>query len=102
VLDMVSGHARQIDHVLALAAAGDPDVGLARFARPVDDAAKHAERHRSLDMLEPLLERLDGADHVEALARAARAGDDADAAAADAEALQDLIADADLFLGLGR
>ena len=53
-------------------------------------------------MLKPLLERLDGADHVEALARAARAGNDAHAAAADAEALQDLIADANLFLRLRR
>ena len=31
---MVIGDARQIDHVLAVAAAGDADVGLARFARP--------------------------------------------------------------------
>ena len=53
-------------------------------------------------MLQPLLERLDRADDVEALARAARAGDDADAAVADAEAFQDLVADADFFLGLGR
>ena len=102
VLDMMVGHARQIDHVLAVAAAGDADVGLARFAGAVDDAAEHRERHRRADMLQPLLERLDGADHVEALPRAARAGDDADAAVADAERLQDLEADADFFLGLGR
>src|SRR5690606_37476837 len=49
-----------------------------------------------------LLERLHGTDHVEPLARAARAGDDADPAIADAEALEDLEADADLVLGLGR
>ena len=82
------GDARQIDHVLALAAAGDADVGLARLARAVDDAAEHRERHRRLDVLQPLLERLDGADDVEALARAARAGDDPDAAVADAEAFR--------------
>ena len=44
----------------------------------------------------------DRADHVEALARAARAGDDAHAAVADAERLQDLVADADFLLRLGR
>ncbi len=43
VLDVVIGHAGEIDHVLAVAAAGDPDVGLARFARAVDDAAEHAD-----------------------------------------------------------
>ena len=53
-------------------------------------------------MLEPRLECLDGADHVEALAGAARAGDDPDAAVADAERLQDFVADTDLFLRLGR
>ena len=53
-------------------------------------------------MLQPLLERLDRADHVEALARAARAGNDPHAAAADAERLQDFVADADFFLGLRR
>jgi hypothetical protein len=44
-------------------------------------------------MAEPFLQRLHGADHVEALPRAGRAGDDADAAIADAEALQDFEAD---------
>src|SRR6185295_13455072 len=101
VLDMMIGDSRQIDHVLALAAAGDADVGLARLAGAVDDAAEHRERHRRADVGEALFQLLDGADDVEALARAARAGDDADAAVADAEALQDLVADADLFLGLG-
>ncbi len=50
----------------------------------------------------PLLQRLDGADHVEALPRAARAGDDAHAAGADAERLQHLVADADFLFRLGR
>src|SRR5688572_6618931 len=95
VADVVVGDSRQIDHVLALAAAGDADVGLARFAGTVDDAAEHRQRHRGADMLEPLLELLDRADDVEALARAARAGDDADSAVADPHRLQDLVADPD-------
>ena len=48
---MVIGHARQIDHVLAGAAAGDADIGLARLARAVDDAAEHRQRQRRRDML---------------------------------------------------
>ena len=87
--------------MLALAAAGDADVSLARFARSVDDTAEHRQRHRRLDMLQPLLERLDGTNHVEALARAGRAGDNADAAVADAQAFEDFVADPDFFLRLG-
>src|SRR4051812_47423278 len=102
VADMMVGDARQIDHMLPVAAAGDADVGLARLAGAVDDAAEHRERHWRADMAQPLLERLDGADDVEALARAGRAGDDADTAVADAERFQDLEAGADLLLRLGR
>src|SRR5690606_27097998 len=100
--DVVIGHARKVDHVFARAAAGDADVGLARFAWAVDDAAEHRERERRLDVLEPLLERLDGLDHVEALAGAAWARDDAHAAGPETERFQDLEPDAHFLLGLGR
>jgi hypothetical protein len=43
LLHVVVGHAREIDHVLAVAAAGDADVGFARFAGAVDHAAEHRE-----------------------------------------------------------
>ena len=88
--------------MLAGAAAGDADVGLARLAGAVDDAAEHRERQRHADMLEPLLERLDGADHIEALPCAARTGDDPDAAVTDAERLQYLEADPHFLFRLGR
>src|SRR5688500_189273 len=101
VADMVVGDAGEVDHVLALAAAGDADVGLARLAGAVDDAAQYRQRHRRADVAEALLELLNGADDVEALAGAARAGDDADAAVADAEGLRDLVAGARLFLRVG-
>src|SRR3546814_8616122 len=94
--DMVVGDPRKEDHMLAVAAAGDADVGFARLAGAVDDAAQYRERHRGLDVAERLFERLDGADDVEPLARAAGAGDDADAAGAEAERFQDFIADAHL------
>src|SRR6476659_8646073 len=96
------GDARQEDHVLAVAAAGDADVGFTRFTRSVDHAAEHRQRHWRADVLQALLRRLDGADYIKALTRAARAGDDADAAAADTQRLQDFVADANLFLRLGR
>ncbi len=101
VLDGVVGEAGQIDHVLARAAAGQADVGLARLARAVDDAAEHRERQGRVDMLEPLFQRLNGADDVEALARAAGAGDDLDPAGADAQRLQDLVADPHFLFRFG-
>src|SRR3546814_13789117 len=85
---MMIGDARQIDHVLARAAAGEADIGLARFAGAVDDAAQHRKRHRRADMLEPLLKLFDRADHVEALPCAAWAGDAPHPAIANAECLQ--------------
>src|SRR6185369_17501947 len=99
---MMVGDPRQIDHVRPVPAARQSNVGLARFARPVDDTAEHRKRHRRLDMLEPIFERLDGADHVETLASAARARDDSDSAAADPERFQYLVADADFLFRLGR
>ena len=39
-LDMMVGHAREVDHVLAGAPAGDADIGLARFAGAIDHAAE--------------------------------------------------------------
>src|SRR5688500_8727871 len=50
VPNMMVGDSGEVDHVLALAAAGDADVGLARLAGAVDDAAEHAERHRRADV----------------------------------------------------
>src|SRR6185369_1460359 len=78
------------------------DVGFTRLAGAVDDAAQYRERERGLDVAEPVFERLDRADHVESLAGAARAGDDADAAGAQAERLEDLEADAHFLFGFGR
>ncbi len=55
VFDMVIGHARKIDHMLSITAAGDADVGLARFARAVDDAAEDRERQWRFNMAERVL-----------------------------------------------
>src|SRR3546814_11529054 len=60
VLYMVVGDARQIDHLLAVAAAGAADVGFARLAGAVADAAEDRQRHRGLDMMQRLLAPLHG------------------------------------------
>src|SRR3546814_8467003 len=99
---MVVGDAREIDHVGAVAAAGDADIGLARLAGAVDDAAEHRPAHRRADVLEALLQFLDGADDVDAVPRATGAPDDADAADAGAAHPENHEADADLVLGLCR
>src|SRR3546814_11220560 len=99
---MVVGDARQIDHMLAIAAAGDADVGFARFAGAVDDAAENRQRHRRPDVLERLFQLLHGANDVEALARTTGARDDADAPGAQAQRFQDFIADAPLPPRPGR
>ena len=101
-LDVVIGHPGEIDHVLAIAAAGYADVGLARFARAIDHAAEHRKAHRRLDVLEPLLERLNRANHVEALPRAARARHHPHAAGAQAQRLEHFVADLHFLFGFGR
>ncbi len=50
VLQAVMRYAGDIDLVRAVAAAGEADVGLARLARAVHDAADHRHRHRRGDV----------------------------------------------------
>ena len=100
--DGVVGLAGGIDHVPPRAAAGDADIGHQRLARAVHHAADDRQRHRRLDMRQPLLQLRHRLDDVEALPRAGRAGDDLHPAMADAERLQDLPADMHLLLRLGR
>ena len=64
---MVVGDAGEIDHVLAFAAAGQADIGLACFAGAIDNAAEHRERHRGIDVLQAFFERLHRADDIKAL-----------------------------------
>ena len=73
VFEAVVGEAADLDLVGAVAAAGEADIGLARFARTVDDAADDRDGEWRRDVLEALFEALDGPDHLELLARAGRA-----------------------------
>ena len=99
---MMVGDARQIDHMLAIAAAGDADVGLARFAGAIDNAAEDREGHGCFDMAKRILQLLHRADDVKALAGAAWAAYDAHAAGAQAQGLQNFITNAHFFFGFGR
>jgi hypothetical protein len=70
VFKAVVGEAADEDLVGAVAAAGEADIGLARFARAVDDAADDRDGEPRRDVREPLLEPLDGLDDLELLAGA--------------------------------
>ena len=59
----------------AAATAGQTDMGFARLARAVDDAADDRHRYRRGDVGEPLLEPLDGFDALKLLAHAGRTRD---------------------------
>ena len=63
-------NAGDIDLVGIRAATGEADVGFPRLAGSVNDTPQHTKRHRRTNMLQPLLQRLDRADHVETLPRA--------------------------------
>src|SRR5690606_23622859 len=85
---------------LALAvAARDTEVGVARLAGPVHDAAHDRDAQRHRHVLEALRDALGERVHVDLRAAARRARDDLERALAQVERLQDLVADLDL---LGR
>src|SRR5690606_26246428 len=92
-----------LDEDLALAVARrDAEVGLARLARAVADAAHDGDAQRHLHALQAggdlLRERVDV--HLGAAARGAR--DDLELAGAQVERLEDLVADLDLLDRRGR
>src|SRR3954469_751410 len=70
VLQPVVGDAAQIDLVRVVAATGQSDIGLARLARPVDDAADDRQGQRRRDVRETLFQHLDGLYDPELLTRA--------------------------------
>src|SRR3546814_16783602 len=84
--------------MLASAAASDADVRFAGLSRAIDDAAKYGERKRVMDMLKPLLKRLNSADDIKALSCAAWARHDSYSARANAKRFQDFIADPNFLL----
>jgi hypothetical protein len=86
---------------LAGAAAGKGEIGLLGFARTVDDAADDGKRHRGGNVLQPVFQRPHRIDHIEALAGAAGAGNDVDAAMAQIERFEDIEADPHLFHRIG-
>lgn len=68
VLNVVIGHSGQIDHMLACAASCQTSRSVsARFARAIDDTSQDGERKRCVNMLQPLLKLLHGADYIKSL-----------------------------------
>ncbi len=88
VSQAVVGEAADVDLVSAVAAAGKADIGLARLARAIDDAADHRHRQRRRDVRQAFLEPLDRLDHLELLPGAGRARNHRDAAAPQAQRLR--------------
>src|SRR5205085_12387975 len=83
------------------AATGEADVGFARLARAVDDAADDRDGDRRRDVREALFEALDGLNDLELLAGAGGAGDHGDAAAAQVQRLQNFEAGLHLLDRIG-
>src|SRR6478736_1485687 len=87
-----------LDEDLALAVArGDPEVGLARLAGTVDDAAHDGDAQRHLQAVESGGDLLGELVDVDLGAAAGRAGDDLEAARLEVQRLQDLEPDLDLL-----
>ena len=62
------GPACQINHARLIAAAGKPNIGLARFARTIDHTADNRQRNRLGNMGQPIFQSRYGFNHVKALA----------------------------------
>ena len=97
IAQLVTLLARQIHHARPGPAAGESNIGHQRLARAIDHTADNRQAHRGLDVFQPLFQRLDGADHIKPLPGTGRAGNDVDAAVAQAEGFEDLKANLDLF-----
>ena len=61
---------RHIYLMRAFATAGETNIGLARLARAIHNAANDRNGNRLVDMLQPVLDDLHCLNHVELLARA--------------------------------
>ena len=93
----VISKAGDIDLMGSLAAAGQADISLARFARPVHHTADDRDGDRHVDMLQTLLDHLYRFDDIELLARAGGTGNDRHTAAAQSQRFQHFISDPHLF-----
>lgn len=87
-----------LDEDLALAvAAGHTEVGLTGFTGTIDDAAHDGDAQRNFHAFETGRDLVRQGVDVDLGASAGRAGDDLELAWLEVEALQDLVADLDLF-----
>src|SRR5574344_1631248 len=80
-----------------LVGTGQPQIGNQRLTGPVDHTTDDGDIDGSGDVFQPLLEGIDGANHIKLLTGAGGTGDEVDAARADAQGLEDIEADLDLL-----
>ena len=87
--DLLQHAAVRVDEA-DVAAAGDPEVGVARLPRPVHGAAEHRDLEVLRVAAQPLLDLLGERLDADVVASAGRAGDHDRPALAQAERLEDL------------
>ena len=97
----MAGDAIDIGHV-DRRGPGQADVGHLGLAWPVHDATHHGNVDRRGDVLEPGLQGVYRGNDIEVLARTTGAGNQVHALLAQAQALEDVEADLDLFDRVGR
>ncbi len=85
-----------------LVAAGHAEGGDQRFARTIHHAADDRNIHRGDDIFQTLLQGVDRTDNVKLLTRAGWAGNEVNAASTNAQGLEDIEADLDLFHRIRR
>ena len=98
--DLLQHAAVRVDEA-DVAAAGDPEVGVARLARPVDGAAEHRDLEVLRVLVQPLLDDLRQLLHADVVAAAGGARDHDRPALAQAERLEDLVGGLDLLDRVG-
>ena len=81
---------------------GESDVGVASFARAVDDAAHDGDADRFLDRFQELVDLVGDGEEIDFDPAAGRAGDHGRALLPQLETLQDLETNKDLFDWIGR
>ena len=101
VVQTVFAHAIFIEAAF-LVAASDAECRNQRLTRAIHHAADNRNVHRSDDIFQALLQRVNRTDNIKFLTRTGRAGDEVDPARTDTQRFQNIETDFDLFDRIGR
>src|SRR5699024_1950366 len=101
VVQTVFAHAIFIEAAF-LVAAGDAECRNQRLTWAIHHAADNRNVHRSDDIFQALLQRVNRTDNIKFLTRTGRAGDEVDPSRTDTQRFQNIETDFDLFDRIGR